>query len=287
MKLAVCSDVHLEFGPITLENPGDVDVLILSGDIIVERDLDEWSEVQAENGFSRHRSVMFHTFFQECAAAFPHVIYVAGNHEHYHGDFKYTLSSLKSKLAYIPNLHVLDKEVFKLGDTIFVGSTLWTNMNNEDPLTLYQIKSMMNDFRIVKNSNREVHFKDPEGKHHTRVSTFCPEDAVEENKKSFDYIKHIVSECAPWEQVVVVGHHTPSQQSCHPRYKDDREMNGGYHNNYEDYIVDHPQIKLWTHGHTHERYDYMIGSTRIVCNPRGYIGHEAIARDFELKVVEL
>ena len=81
MKIAVCSDVHLEFGPITLENPGDVDVLILSGDIIVERDLDEWSEVQAENGFSRHRSVMFHTFFQECAAAFPHVIYVAGNHD--------------------------------------------------------------------------------------------------------------------------------------------------------------------------------------------------------------
>ena len=64
-------------------------------------------------------------------------------------------------------------------------------------------------------------------------------------------------------------------------------MNGGYHNSYEDYIMDHPQIKLWTHGHTHERYDYMIGETRIVCNPRGYIGHEAIANDFELKVVEL
>ena len=46
MKIAVCSDVHLEFGPLTLENPGDVEVLILSGDILVERDLDEWNEAQ-------------------------------------------------------------------------------------------------------------------------------------------------------------------------------------------------------------------------------------------------
>jgi predicted phosphodiesterase len=295
MKIAICSDVHLEFGPLTLENPGGVDVLILSGDIIVERDLDEWNETQADNGFSRHRSVMFHTFFQECAQQFPHVIYVAGNHEHYHGDFKFTLSELKKKLAYIPNLHILDKEIFKLDDTIFVGSTLWTDMNNEDPLTLYHMSSKMNDFRIVDNSNREVSYRTYEtnesgtevAKFKTRVAKFSPEDAVEENRKCFEYIKHIVSECAPWEQVVVVGHHTPSHQSCHPRYKDDTIMNGGYHNNYEEYIIDHPQIKLWTHGHTHERYDYMIGSTRIVCNPRGYIGYEPMAKTFELKVVEL
>lgn len=295
MKIAICSDVHLEFGPLTLENPGGVDVLILSGDIIVERDLDEWNETQADNGFSRNRSVMFHTFFQECAQQFPHVIYVAGNHEHYHGDFKFTLAGLKKKLAYIPNLHILDKEIFKLGDTIFVGSTLWTDMNNEDPLTLYHMSSKMNDFRIVDNSNREVSYRTYEvnesgtevAKFKTRVAKFSPEDAVEENRKCFEYIKHIVSECAPWEQVVVVGHHTPSHQSCHPRYKDDTIMNGGYHNNYEEYIIDHPQIKLWTHGHTHERYDYMVGSTRIVCNPRGYVGYEPMAKTFELKVVEL
>ena len=101
MKIAVCSDVHLEFGPITLENPGNVEVLILSGDILVERDLDEYNLPQIESGFARHRSTMFHTFFEECCAAFPHVIYVAGNHEHYHGDFKFTLSDLKKKLGLI------------------------------------------------------------------------------------------------------------------------------------------------------------------------------------------
>lgn len=295
MKIAVCSDVHLEFGPLTLENPGDVEVLILSGDILVERDLDMYDRRQDELGYARYRSQMFHTFFQECSEAFPHVLYVAGNHEHYHGDFKFTTSELKRKLAYLKNVHVLDKEVFKLGDYTFVGSTLWTNMNNEDPLTLYHMKDYMNDFRIIQNSHNEVSYKTfevtEEGRQiptfKTRPAKFTPEDAVEENKKCFEYIKFMVSEAKEGEKVIVVGHHTPSHQSCHPRYKDDQIMNGGYHNNYEDYIIDHPQIVLWTHGHTHERYDYMIGNTRVVCNPRGYIGHEQISVDFELKVVEV
>jgi predicted phosphodiesterase len=295
MKIAICSDLHLEFGDINITNDQNIDVLVLSGDILVENDLDMLDRRQREMGFARSRSLAFHDFFSRVCFQFPHVLYVAGNHEHYHGDFKDTLVELKRKLAHHSNLHILDKEIFKLGDTTFVGSTLWTDMNNQDPLTMYHMKDRMNDFRIIKNSNREVTFKSfevtPEGRQiptfRTRPAVFCPEDAVEENRKCFEYIKHIVSECPPWEQVVVIGHHTPSHQSCHPRYKDDSIMNGGYHNNYEEYILDHPQIKLWTHGHTHERYDYMIGSTRIVCNPRGYVGYEDMAQTFELKVVEI
>ena len=32
-------------------------------------------------------------------------------------------------------------------------------------------------------------------------------------------------------------------------------------------------INTWTgivHGHIHSQQDYMIGDTRVVCNPRGY-----------------
>lgn len=308
MKIAVCSDLHLEFGALTLENPGDVDVLILSGDILVENDLDEYVQEQIDSGFARNRSTMYHRFFQKCSEEFKHVIYVAGNHEHYHGDFKYTLSSLKKKFSHLKNVHVLDKEVVTLDGIKFVGSTLWTNMNNEDPLTLHAIGSMMSDFRVIKNSNRFVYRNVPiyEYDENGRVkldekgyqiqvgmkkkeepSRFSPEDAVDENKKCFEFIKHVVSTVKEGEKLIVVGHHTPSKQSMHPRYAHDQLMNGGYHNFYEEYIMDHPQIVLWTHGHTHEKYDYMIGDTRVVCNPRGYIGHEQIAQEFQLKVVEV
>ena len=291
MKIAVCSDLHLEFGTVTLENPGDVDVLILSGDICVARDLMEHDPLGIVD-FGK--SSRYHTFFQNCGKEFPHVLYVAGNHEHYHGDFKDTIPDLKSRLAYIDNLHILDREIFELNDTVFVGGTLWTDMNKEDPLTLHAIRRMMNDFRCVDNSNRVVNYKTYDDHDHpdkptfrTRPAIFCPEDAVEDHKKMLGYIKHIYTDMPPWKQMVVVGHHTPSHTSCHPRYKDDQLMNGGYHSDLSEFIMDRPGIKLWTHGHTHELFDYMIGDTRIVCNPRGYTGYEAIADDFKLKVVEL
>ena len=305
MKIAVCSDLHLEFETIELKNPGDVEVLILSGDICVARDM---MHFDAHGIVDFGKSSRYHAFFQNCAAEFPHVVYIAGNHEHYHGDFKYTITDLKKYLEYIPNLHILDREIFELNDTVFVGGTLWTDMNKEDPITLHAMTRMMNDFRCVENSNREVTYRvyeevdhqtrlyDPENPENagkgkvtfkTRAARFCPEDAVEEHKKMLGYIKHVYRELPPWKQMVVVGHHTPSHKSCHPRYKDDQVMNGGYHSDLSEFIMDSPGIKLWTHGHTHELFDYMIGDTRVVCNPRGYAGHEELADTFELKVVEL
>jgi hypothetical protein len=64
-------------------------------------------------------------------------------------------------------------------------------------------------------------------------------------------------------------------------------MNGAYNSRLEDFILARPGIKLWTHGHTHEDFDYMIGSTRVVCNPRGYIDYEDRADHFKLKYVEV
>lgn len=291
MKIAICSDVHLEFGHLSLKNEDNVDVLILSGDICVAKDL---MQHDANGIVSFGKSARYHDFFQQCCAEFPHVVYVAGNHEHYHGDFKYTYADLKHFLGYLPNLHILDKETFELNDVVFIGSTLWTDMNRNDPMTLHMISKMMNDFRIVDNSDREVTYKtfdDPENPDkptfRTRVAKFSPQDAVDEHVKCLAYIQQVYDDTPPWKTVVVVGHHTPSHTSCHPRYKDDREMNGGYHSDLSEFILDRPGIKLWTHGHTHELFDYMIGGTRVVCNPRGYIGHEELADNFKLKVVEV
>ena len=308
MKVAICSDLHLEFGGLDLKNTEGADVLVLSGDILVENDLDEYNLPQIEAGFARKRSTMYHEFFDRVCAEFPHVVYVAGNHESYHGDFATTYTGLKTKLARHENLHILDKEIFELDDYVFVGSTLWTDMNKEDPVTLEYIRHSMNDFRIIANSARKsyrkvpLYKKDDEGnyvkdekgnmiqdgmKMKEEVSIFSPLDAVEEHSKCFDYIKHIYSEQPPWKTVIVVGHHTPSTKSCHPRYAHDDLMNGGYHSDLSEFILDRPAIKLWTHGHTHDDFDYMVGECRVVCNPRGYIKYEPRADNFKLKVVEV
>ena len=284
MKIALASDLHLEFGSISLKNDEGADVLILSGDIIVANDLTYRDDFNIKG--MTDRSNKFHAFFEECCSEFANVIYVAGNHEHYHGDYKETIPRIKTHLGYLRNLHVLDREFVTLGDVTFVGGTLWTDFNNGDSLTLYHIKTMMNDFRIVKNSNREVHFKDEGGKFHTRASKFCPEDAFEEHVKMKEFIRHTI-EGQFDEKFVVVGHHAPSKQSTKPRYKDDVLMNGAYSSDLSEFILDHPQIKVWTHGHTHDKFDYMIGSTRILCNPRGYINYEDCADRFQLEYFEV
>ena len=64
-------------------------------------------------------------------------------------------------------------------------------------------------------------------------------------------------------------------------------MKGGYSSDLSEIILDHPEIKLWTHGHTHDPFDYMIGTTRIVCNPRGYAGWDEMADKFQLKYLDI
>lgn len=318
MKIAICSDIHLEFGPIVLKNTEGADVLILSGDICVAADVQEHDDTPHQYGHAGNaymKSMKVHEFFFNCCKEFPHVIYIVGNHEHYHYDFKYTISDLKKRLGYLPNLHLLDKETFVLNDVTFIGGTLWTDMNKEDPLTLMHIKGCMNDFRCVNNSNRMVvrkvpiyeknllwtedgknggkYIKDEKGnmlpthyEDREEPSRFSPEDAVEDHKKMLDFIR-IVTEGHYDKKFVVVGHHTPSTFSCHPKWAGDKLMNGGYHSDLVEFIMDRPQIKLWTHGHTHEFFDYMLGTTRVVCNPRGYIDYEDLADRFELKYIEV
>ena len=291
MKIAVCSDVHLEFGALELFNDENADVLVLSGDIIVAKELMQHDPYGVMG--EQTKTAIFHKFFQECSARFPHVVYVFGNHEHYHGDFANSFKQVRENLSYLKNVYILDKELKEIDDVTFIGGTLWTDMNKEDPLTLYHIKSMMNDFRIVQNSNNMVSFKtyDVEGNFtgfNTKPARFNPEDAVADHKKMLEYIDVVTAMLGKNDKkYVVCGHHSPSKQSTKPQYENDTLMNGGYSSDLVEFILDRPCIKLWTHGHTHHEFDYMIGSTRIVCNPRGYINYEHQADIFKLKYIDI
>ncbi len=239
----------------------------MAGDILVDKDLYH-DEV--------NKSDRFHSFFKEVCKEFPHVIYICGNHEHYHGDITKTYNNLYDKFKYLPNLHIMDNSVFNFGNVVFFGGTLWTDMNKNDPITLFDIKKYMNDFQIIENSSNMINGYKP--------SKFTPEDSV---KLHYDFLEKLkkVLENNEYNKVVVVGHHAPSIQSIHEVYKEFRITNGAYFSDLDDFIFNNPKIKVWIHGHTHHNFDYMIGETRIVCNPRGYASYEKIADTFELKYI--
>ena len=268
MKIALGSDLHLEFGALELHNTEAADVLILSGDILMAQHL----------GVKQKHDERYRTFFQQCCERFPHVVYILGNHEHYNVDFQTTVAKLKQELAH-DNLHILENETVDILGYTFIGATVWTNMNEEDSLTLYHVSSMMNDFQLIKNSARTLN-------EWGKPARLTPEDTVVAHKKTLDYINHITYN-RPNYKFVVVGHHCPSFKSVHPKYANDKIMNGAFASDLDDFIAYRPQIRLWTHGHTHEPFDYTIGETRVVCNPRGYSGHEPQADCFKLQYLEI
>jgi Icc-related predicted phosphoesterase len=277
MKIALVSDVHLEFGDLDFDNDSGADVLILGGDICVASDMAQRDPYNTMG--EQYRSNRFHDFFQRCCDRFPHVIFIVGNHEHYHGDFAKTVPHFKDVLGYLPNLHILEKETFVLDDITFIGGTLWTDMNKRDNRTLHDISRMMNDFRCVDNSAKTEDGRGWPGR-------FTTTDAANDHDAMVAFIDQTIA-ANPAGRYVVVGHHSPSRLSTHPKYQSQFIMNGGYSSELDDFIQDRPQIKLWTHGHTHEDFDYMIAGCRILCNPRGYINYEERADTWRLKTVEV
>jgi Icc-related predicted phosphoesterase len=268
MKITVVSDLHLEFSDcFDIKNADNADVLILSGDIMVAQDLHDHPEpantadqaaIANGTGLSRRQltAQRFRDFFKRCSFQFPHVIYIMGNHEFYNGKFYAGIDYMREECAKYPNVYMLEQDTKIIDDVVFVGGTLWTNMNRRDPLTMHAIEGMMNDFRIIRNDKRNY-------------AAMSALDVAIRHDKTLAYIKLIVQEHKD-KKCVVVGHHSPSFQSVHPTYAHETLMNGGYHSDLSEFIMDHPQIKLWTHGHTHHPFDYVIGETRVVCNPRGY-----------------
>ena len=284
MRIAVTSDLHLEFGDINIQNTDNADVLILGGDIMLAQDLHDHPEsnqlltgAMLETLGSRQKNaVRFREFLSRASFQFPHVIYIAGNHEFYHGKWPIGLQYLRDECAKFPNVYFMENDCKTIGDITFIGSTLWTDMNKGDPLTLHAISDMMNDFRIIRNSD-------------LGFTNLRPAHVAQAHTKSVGYIRSVIAEQHD-KKFVVVGHMSPSRLSTHPKYANDHLMNGGYSSSLDEFILDRPQVKLWTHGHTHEEFDYMIGSTRIVCHPRGYVNYERGSQEedpYFPKVVEV
>ena len=278
MKINVISDLHLDFADLTL--PGG-DVLIISGDLCEAKSIRKAeynpNMVLLEHERADHRPDRFYRFLEEeCGRKYRETIMVMGNHEHYGFKYHKTYDHIRSQLP--DNVHLLENETYELDGVTFMGATLWTDMNRGDEITLWQMKSMMNDYRQITAKTNGNYFR------------LQPERTMADHHQTMAYFKKTLTErreAGLTNPVVVVTHHSPSKASTHPRYVNETIMNGAYSSDLSEFILDHPEIQLWTHGHTHSKFDYTIGECRIVCNPRGYKGYEERAEEFNPQEFEI
>jgi len=260
MKVILVSDLHIEFCPITL--PGDAEAaLLLSGDIIPAALLQK-HRTDADSKKMKKRA---RAFFEDVAAKYKSVFYIMGNHEHYHGIFEENFDILADFTDDI-NITCLNGTSVPLTDTTrLFGATLWTNMANMNTLALNAARMGMNDFcGLIKHKKNQ----------HSMYPRFTPEESVNEHELTLAMLARELK-LWPSNEFLVMGHHCPSYQSIHPRYRGDW-MNYAYSSELDRWILDHTQIKNWVHGHTHTPFDYMIGDCRVMCNPRGYTRYEHV-----------
>jgi len=239
MIIAIGSDLHLEHSYFELENKG-ADILILAGDIFTLLD-------------SYERMIRYFDFFADACDNFKYVVYIAGNHEHYHMRFNQCNDYIHKLEAKYPNFIYLRDSKWEYEGITFLGNTMWSNQLNANYQSMQRSKNF-SDFYCIKN--------------------FTAIDAIEEFNETTRFLAENTT-----NNSIVVTHHAPSERSVHARYKGNPD-NGSYYSDLDSLILA-TQPKLWIHGHMHDSSDYKIGGTRIICNPRGYPRENPAGWDFK------
>lgn len=245
MKIKVLSDLHLEHRqnqpPFQV---GTGEILILAGDILCAKYLKKNGPLNS----------VFLEFLNDCSRNYRHVLYIKGNHEYYGYNYEGASKTIKE---YLPNnVHLLDNETFVYKGWNFICFTLWTDFRNENALEMMEAEQCMNDYKVIRIT--------------PKYRKLNANDTLNFHKESKKYLLNQLQTLN--DNVFVISHHAPSYQSVPEYFKN--HANGAYCSNLDDLIINHPQIKYFIHGHTHNVFDYKIGECRVICNPAGYPGQD-------------
>jgi Icc-related predicted phosphoesterase len=258
MKIALVSDLHLEFAPVKLPAT-NADVLLLAGDIVPIAYLSERRTDAEARSIQRRMDY----FVGETLSQYKRVFHIMGNHEYYHGVWEHVIQDFREYWdGHSPHITVLNNEAVSLDGVVLWGGTLWTDFAGGNPIHMEDARDGMNDYNLV--------YRDAPSEPYLRRNSLKlrPSDTQEEHENARYTLKEAV-ETDPNDKWVVMTHHLPSWRSI-PENHAGSPLNWGYASDLDPFIETHPQIKVWVHGHTHNNWDYMIEETRILCNPRGY-----------------
>jgi predicted phosphodiesterase len=262
MKIQIISDLHLEFRDSIPEfsNAG-ADVLVLAGDIclaehLYKNPMNHAPTTDMAKNWHGWDAKRYREFFQYCSDNWAHVLYVAGNHEHYNGRWDRTSQVLHQEMLNYPNITFGDQAFCDIEGVKFLMVSLWTDFNGGDPLTLLSARDFMTDYRSISDFSSGYYRK------------LHPQTVLDKHRSDVQWLRTMLS--LNKNPTVIVGHHAPSRNSIHPKYMGQDHMNGCFASSLEPVMKDNNHIRLWIHGHMHDRFDYQIGETRVMCNPLGY-----------------
>jgi predicted phosphodiesterase len=259
MKIAYASDLHFEFEPLILEEIESADVLVLAGDILNVSKFKRYTESNRTvdtDGITN--------FFDAVTSKFKHVLMVMGNHEYYGSYINEAVTTLRELLPY-KNFHILDGEYIVIDNNLFVGGTLWTDYNNEDPFTLMRAPTLINDYRVIYNGD-------------TRITVA---DILERHKHFVKWVEQV--DKSGYDNNILITHHSPSRKTTADHYKHDNTMNGLFGSNL-DYLLTNFDYAIF--GHQHDPKTPIVNECMLLNNSRGY-PFESMHSGFKLKYITI
>lgn len=243
VKLLIYSDLHLENSAF-LADPDAVraaDVVVLAGDIHPGVDGVIWARKSFRD---------------------KPVVYVAGNHEFWGGEWDRTLDEIRAA-AQNQDVMFLEDSSVEVGGVRFLGCTLWSDFNyfGVDKQKAMRADAERNypDYSMIHADVDQVR------------GCLTTELSIARHQTSLAWLSKELSKGDP-RNTVVVTHHFPNRNSCPVQYSNDA-MTAAYGSHIDTDLM--RQAGLWIHGHTHTSQNYRIGDSkryvRVVCNPRGYV----------------
>lgn len=243
MKIRLLSDLHYEFyTPSTFEQEPMLeycgeDVTVLAGDIAC-------GSQQVEEVLS--------LFIMR---GHKHIVYVPGNHEFYNYNYYLTLDRLidtcgefGGKVTLLqPNMHKT------IDGVVFFGGTLWTNFGDNTKCEMIS-KGLINDFKFIQGFTADL----------------CKQLYYEQ----LESINSIYYSLPTTTQKVIVTHFLPAMECVHPKYAGSK-LNQYFANDLGDWIKELKNT-TWLFGHTHDTMELELGSTKLYCNPHGYLTENSL-----------
>jgi hypothetical protein len=246
MFIRPVSDIHNEFSVFNLPvtDKDSKSVLLLAGDIAVA---------------DRVESTLI-PFLDSVTDRFRDILYIPGNHEYYGTSILRGDDKLLGACRRYGNVHFMQKKSMVIDDFVFIGATLWTDFNRNNPMVMAEARDSMNDYNYIRTGT----VKDP------YLRKLRPLDVAGINADHKMFIRAELEKATHANmRKVVFTHHGMSLITRHPSYSIGNLDFAYYNTGCEDMIYDF-EPELVVHGHSHFPADEMMGKTRFFSNPRGY-----------------
>jgi predicted phosphodiesterase len=295
MKIAYCSDTHLDFyvkeiNPQSPKQKKQIKAYIEN----ILKPQEAKAEVLILSGDIGHYFTQDTSLITELKNYYNHIILTFGNHDMYlvskSQKRKYLNKSwnrvleLKRWCSEQENIHFLDGKSVVIEGVSFGGAGMhWdgsyyktaTGIKGTEEVWLENWKRSMNDAKLILDGRD--------------VTTISLPYAGYELLNSFDPLEFFKKEKEKLEKIeycdVMISHYGPKPADDMPtKYIKNRSTTFYYFNGLKE--IERLNCKFWIYGHTHDHVDEIYKNCRLLCNPIGYPGENLKSkkiRTFEIK----